>query len=146
MNAKKFFLIIGLLSLVFGLLIGTVFGLFQPDNKDEAKQEQTEDESAVANHVEDPNQATPTEEKEESEQEPPSSEEIPNHTHTQRLSAEDAAEIARSKTNGGEIKKVEFKKKDDLSFYKVELKKDGKKAKLEIDAYTGDILSVKVKD
>lgn len=60
------------------------------------------------------------------------------------LTAEDAAQIAIEKTNGGIIKKVEYKRKDKL--FKTKVEKGDIETKLEIDANTGDILSIEIDD
>ncbi|MGB3924869.1 MAG: PepSY domain-containing protein [Caldicoprobacterales bacterium] len=57
-----------------------------------------------------------------------------------RPEADEAKAIALRKTGGGTI--VEFESDDDE--YEVEIKIDGKKYKVEIDAYTGKILDYEI--
>lgn len=68
-------------------------------------------------------------------------------TTSGKLTAEDAAEIALRGLDG-KIEKIKLKEKDDGAYYKVKItgRSGFKKAKMEIDAYTGAVLSVDIDD
>lgn len=148
MNAKKFFLMIGISSLAFGLLAGIVFGILGPDKEKQQthhQEEKTENSPSVTTDefpssmdVENPQEeATPV-------TETTRENTLDQGGENRRLTAEDAAQIAIEKTNGGIIKKVEYKRKDKL--FKVKVEKGDIETKLEIDANTGDILSIEIDD
>ncbi|QKG83736.1 PepSY domain-containing protein [Kroppenstedtia pulmonis] len=64
-----------------------------------------------------------------------------------KLTAEDAAKIALRGLDG-KIEKIKLKEKDDGAYYKVKIvgRSGFKEAKMEIDAYTGAVLSVDIDD
>ncbi len=150
MNAKKFFLMIGLGSLALGLLAGTVFGIFSPEKEKQQTHSQEETtENSPSNPIQRDQSPSPVDVKTPQQEETPVTETSRENTldhgsENRRLTAEDAAQIAIEKTNGGVIKKVEYKRKDEL--FKVKVEKGDIKSKLEIDAHTGDILSIEIDD
>ncbi len=115
MNAKKH---IGISSLAFGLLAGIVFGILGPDKKSnkltiKRRKQRIHPPSLLTNShprwdVENPQEeATPV-------TETTRENTLDQGGENRRLTADDAAQIAIEKTNGGIIKKVEYKRKDKL--------------------------------
>ncbi|PTX58177.1 peptidase YpeB-like protein [Melghirimyces profundicolus] len=137
MNATKFFLIIALTAVTVGASAGVALGVYQyMQEKDGGKE-------ATAS----PNPDEGNKTKETGEDTGPSDTQAPPlRGEDGQITAEAAARIAREQA-GGTIQKIELEEQGKKSVFKVEIRlENDKKAKLEINARTGEIVFAELDD
>jgi len=134
MNAIRFFLLIVLVSVLIGGTAGVALGIYQTTQE---KETATADE---AKSSQDQQKEKETDKEKEQHTEEPKAKEPPPPAADGKITAEEAARIARKQANGT-IRKIEWEEEEDQAIYKVEMElSEEEKAKFEIDAHTGEIL------
>ena len=142
MNAIRFFLLIVLVSVLIGGTAGVALGIYQTTQEketataDEAKSSQDQQKEKET----DKEKEKETDKEKEQHTEEPKAKEPPPPAADGKITAEEAARIARKQANGT-IRKIEWEEEEDQAIYKVEMElSEEEKAKFEIDAHTGEIL------
>lgn len=134
MNAIRFFLLIVLVSVLIGGTAGVALGIYQTTQE---KETATADE---AKSSQDQQKEKETDKEKEQHTEEPKAKEPPPPAADGKITAEEAARIARKQADGT-IRKIEWEEEEDQAIYKVEMElSEEEKAKFEIDAHTGEIL------
>ncbi|MDA8354221.1 MAG: PepSY domain-containing protein [Firmicutes bacterium] len=134
MNAIRFFLLIVLVSVLIGGTAGVALGIYQTTQE---KETATADE---AKSSQDQQKEKETDKEKEQHTEEPKAKEPPPPAADGKITAEEAARIARKQADGT-IRKIEWEEEEDQAIYKVEIElSEEEKAKFEIDAHTGEIL------
>lgn len=135
LNAIRFLAFIVIIGIVIGGVAGLIFGSFQSVS---------EPEKAVQGGEADQEQQNPEPEsfpdQEEVTMDPTPEESLPPG----QMSGQEVASVVLERLGGGSIKKMKLKEKDGRRIYKVEVEGEGIEGKVELDAYTGEILEEEI--